>query len=71
MRTNSDPMSFRKTHCSLHSDRIGIIKKGSIVFLGKADDVMDNTILENVYDKPFGFVKHPDTGTLIIIPEVD
>ena len=53
----------------LHSDRIGIIKNGSVVFLGKPKDVMNNEILEKAYDKTFSFIKHPVTGTLIIIPE--
>ena len=53
----------------LHSDRIGIIKKGTVVFLGNAEDVMNNEIIETVYEKPFSFVKHPDTDTLIIVPE--
>jgi len=55
----------------LHSDRIGILKKGHLVFLGDAEDIMDNEILEKVYDKPFSFVKHPATGASIIVPEVD
>ena len=55
----------------LHSDRIGILKRGLVMFIGNAEDVMDSKILENVYDPPFSFVKHPVTGTSIIVPEVD
>lgn len=53
----------------LQSDRIAILKNGKITFCGKAQDVMNNTILEKVYGKPFTFIKHPKTGKLIIAPE--
>ena len=58
-------------NAALHSDRIGILKNGRVVFSGNAGDVMNNIVLKNVYEKSFSFVKHPGTGTLIILPEAE
>jgi len=55
----------------LQSDRIAILKNGAFVFVGAARDIMDNEILENVYEKRFSFVQHPSAGTLLIVPEVN
>jgi len=51
------------------SDRILALKEGGLVFFGRAKEIMNNEILEKVYEKPFLFVKHPQTGTPVIIPE--
>jgi len=55
----------------LQSDRIAILKNGAFMFTGAARDIMDNEILETVYEKRFSFVKHPSAGTLLIVPEVN
>ena len=55
---------------ALHSDRIAIIKNGSIGFVGNAQNVMQTNILEQAYDKSFLFINHPETGQLFIAPEV-
>ncbi len=56
-------------HAALHSDRIVSLKNGTVMFDGQAGDIMDNRVLEKIYDKRFNFVKHPENGSLIIVPE--
>ena len=53
----------------LQSDRIAILKNGRIIFCGEAQEVMQNKILEQAYDKSFTFIKNPKTGHDIIAPE--
>lgn len=55
----------------LHSDRIAIIKNGKIIFVGNAGDVLNNNILDEVYEKAFFYISHPVTGTRIIIPAAE
>lgn len=55
---------------ALNSDRIIILKNGRIEFAGNPIDVMNNDILARIYEKPFTFVKHPESEHLIIAPEV-
>jgi iron complex transport system ATP-binding protein len=54
----------------LESDQIIILKNGKVFFTGNAPDVMNNDLLETVYEKKFIFMKHPNISKLIIIPEV-
>ena len=54
---------------ALASSRIFAIKNGSIVFCGKPEEVMTNEVLEKVYDKPFLFAKHPESGRPVVVPE--
>jgi len=51
------------------SDRILALKEGTIAFYGRAEDVMNNKILKRIYKKPFLFVKHPQTGIPVIVPD--
>jgi cobalamin transport system ATP-binding protein len=53
----------------LQSDRIVSLKQGLVVFEGAAGEIMDNKVLENIYDKRFTFFRHPSAGTSIILPE--
>ena len=53
----------------LQSDRIAILKNWGIIFCGEAQEVMQNKILEQAYDKSFTFIKNPKTGHDIIAPE--
>ena len=57
-------------HAALQSDRIVSLKDGKVMFDGPAGDIMDNRVLERIYGKRFDFVKHPENGSLIIVPEV-
>ncbi|MEA2062121.1 MAG: ABC transporter ATP-binding protein [Gemmatimonadota bacterium] len=50
------------------SDRIASLKNGRVMFDGDAEKIMDNEVLENIYEKRFSFVRHPATGKLIIVP---
>ena len=52
------------------SRRILALKDGAVAFCGPAEEFMNNEILQNVYDKPFMFVKHPRDGKAIVAPEV-
>jgi len=54
----------------LQSDRIIILKDGQVMYAGKAQDIMQNEILEQAFDKSFTFIMHPKTGQKIILPEV-
>lgn len=56
---------------ALFSDRIAVLKHGSLAYLGTPEHVMTNDVLERVYKKRFRFVLHPDTGVNIIIPEAE
>ena len=56
---------------ALQSDRIVILKNGTVAFEGSARDIMKNEVLESVYERPFTFVSHPVSGQLIVVPEVN
>ena len=53
----------------LLSNRIIVLKDGKVAFSGKPSDVMNNEVLERIYDKTFLFVDHPETGQPVIVPE--
>jgi iron complex transport system ATP-binding protein len=55
---------------ALHSNRVVILKNGKLTFSGKAQEIMNNHILQPAYDKSFDFLLHPVTGQRIIAPEV-
>lgn len=50
------------------SDRVIILKEGTVAFSGSPSEVMCNEVLEGIYDKTFLFVNHPSTGQPVIIP---
>jgi iron complex transport system ATP-binding protein len=52
----------------LHSTKLIIIKQGKLVFEGKPQTITSGSILKEVYDKSFSFMKHPQSGKLIIVP---
>jgi iron complex transport system ATP-binding protein len=54
---------------ALLSDRIAIIKEGRLVFEGLPGEIMQNSILSDIYDKQFLFVTHPVTGQALIVHE--
>ena len=54
----------------LYSNKIAILKNGSISFYGDSSEVTQNNILEKTYGNKFTFIKHPDCDKTIIVPEV-
>lgn len=54
----------------LQSDKIVILKQGEVIYSGKARDIMRNEILKPAFDKFFTFITHPNSGQIIIVPEV-
>ncbi len=54
----------------LQSDKIVILKQGKVTYSGGAQQIMQNEILEQAYDKSFEFIKHPITGQKIVLPDV-
>ena len=51
------------------SDRVLALRKGRLHFLGSAEEVMSNRVLEGVFEKSFLFVNHPETGRPVIVPD--
>ena len=56
-------------NAALESDRVAVLKNGTIVFSGNAPEIMTNEVLRPVYGKKFTFVDHPVTGVRVIIPD--
>ncbi len=55
---------------ALESDRVLALRAGQVRYDGPAVGVMDNRVLEPVYDRRFEFLAHPHRpGALIILPE--
>ncbi len=53
----------------LMSSRILALKDGRKLFWGCPEELMNNEILQRVYDKPFQFVDHPQTGRRIVVAD--
>lgn len=51
------------------SDRILALRNGRMHYLGRAELVMSNNVLEHIYEKSFLFVKHPQTGLPVVVPD--
>jgi iron complex transport system ATP-binding protein len=51
------------------SGKIIALKRGKTVFQGSAEELMNRQALENIYDQPFLFVPHPQTGAPMAVPE--
>ncbi len=54
----------------LYSDKIVIIKEGQIFYSGSSKNISSGNILEEVYERQFSFIKHPNSDKKIILPEV-
>ncbi|MCD4831123.1 MAG: ABC transporter ATP-binding protein [Anaerohalosphaeraceae bacterium] len=52
----------------MFSDRIVALKSGRVAFDGRPEEVMDNKILNDIYEKEFLFSNHPQTGQKLLIP---
>jgi iron complex transport system ATP-binding protein len=55
---------------ALTSDRVLALKNGRVVFCGAPGELMNNAVLDAVFDKQFLFVTHPDTAQPLVVPEV-
>jgi len=53
----------------LTSNRILALRRGEIAFCGTSDELMNNTVLRDIYGKKFLFANHPINGRTIIVPE--
>lgn len=53
----------------LAAGRVLALKKGRVAFDGAAREVMNNRVLEGLFEKPFLFARHPVTGDPIVVPE--
>jgi len=53
---------------ALSGDRVMALKEGRVLCLVDAGAIMDNAILERIYDKTFLFVDHPATGRRLVVP---
>ncbi len=51
------------------SRRILALKNGITAFCGPAEDFINNETLQNIYEKQFIFMKHPQAEKTIIAPE--
>ena len=51
------------------SQRVLALKDGAVAFWGRAEELMNNEVLQRIYEKSFLFVKHPRTGKNIVAPE--
>lgn len=54
----------------LFSNKIAVIKEGKLFYYGSADTIVQEKTLENVYEKKFTFITHPDNNKKIVLPEV-
>lgn len=55
---------------ALIADRVVALKRGRVVFLGTPEELMDEDVLEEIYDHRFLLSPHPHTGELIALPDV-
>ncbi len=53
----------------LNGDRVVALKEGSVRFTGQPAGLMDNSILEAIYDRRFFLYPHPQSGRMIVLPD--
>ncbi|PJJ65487.1 heme ABC transporter ATP-binding protein [Compostimonas suwonensis] len=51
-----------------YADRIALVAEGRIVADGTPEEVLTAPLLSVVYDHPVEIVRHPVTGTIIVVP---
>ncbi|WP_407640569.1 heme ABC transporter ATP-binding protein [Algoriphagus boritolerans] len=49
-----------------YADKIALIKNGAMTKMGIIEDVLNEKILENVFDHPIRLIQNPATGRLIV-----
>jgi len=54
---------------ALASDEVLALRDGRAVFHGPPADLMQQKVLQNLFDQSFLFVLHPETGQRLVVPE--
>lgn len=54
-------------HAGQHADRVLALKNGQSIWLGQAQDFLDNPRLKTLYQQDFVFVQHPQTGRTVAL----
>ncbi|HEX9920958.1 MAG TPA: ABC transporter ATP-binding protein, partial [Candidatus Methylomirabilis sp.] len=57
-------------HAVLVSRRILALKGGRVVFCGPSGDIIQQGVLQEIYEKSFQFLRHPETGRPFVVPEL-
>jgi iron complex transport system ATP-binding protein len=52
------------------SRRVVALKDGAVAFCGRAEEFMNNNILQHIYERSFLFVRLPRDGKAIVAPDV-
>ena len=53
---------------ALHADHVLALRDGTVAFQGPPDEVITGENLEALYDLPFAFASHPETGARWVLP---
>jgi iron complex transport system ATP-binding protein len=53
---------------AMRADHVVALREGTVAFQGAPDDVITAERLEALYDLPFTFVTHPETGARWVLP---
>lgn len=53
---------------ALRADHVVALRDGTVAFQGPPDAVMTGENLEALYELPFAFVEHPETGSRWVLP---
>lgn len=56
-------------HIVSWSHKVAAIKEGRILFAGTPEEVITEQKLQQVFDAPFFFLKHPKTNKAIVVPD--
>ncbi len=56
---------------ALFSNGILALKEGRVAFNGTPERVMNNATLMSIFEKPFTFAVHPETGGAVVVPEAE
>jgi iron complex transport system ATP-binding protein len=56
---------------ALDADRVYALKQGRTAFYGPPEQFMTPDVLRDVFDRRFVFAEHPQTGALVVVPEVE
>jgi iron complex transport system ATP-binding protein len=54
---------------AIWGEKVMALRNGRTVFSGDGDELMQNEVLESIYEKRFVFSKHPQTGKPVIVPD--
>ncbi len=54
-------------HGALGSSHVLALKGGKVAFDGTPKGLIDHAVLEQIYETPFDFLTHPETGDIIVV----